>query len=160
MLLVGFLAAARHRRIALHLLRQRLQLAALAADGSACRGLRVFLLQRLDRTHERLADGRRGGRLRAAQREEQCVRELERRQQVLGLEAVARKEGEQLLLQRRYVGQQAGGGGAWLGSRLGLGLGLGLGVVARGWGWSSTCTPSPLAPSPLEKETLRELLRE
>ena len=55
------------------------------------------------------------------------MRELERRQQVLGLEAVARKEGEQLLLQRRYVGQQAGGGGAWLGSRLGLGLGLGLG---------------------------------
>ena len=45
MLLVGLLAAARHRRIALDLLRQCLQLAALAADGSARCGLRVFLVR-------------------------------------------------------------------------------------------------------------------
>eukprot|EP00964_Phaeocystis_antarctica_P031444 scaffold17787_cov56-Phaeocystis_antarctica.AAC.4 len=91
---------------------RRLELAALAADGPARRGLGVLQLERLDRTHERLADRRRGGRLRAAQREEQRVRELERRQQVLGLEAVAREESEQLRLQRRHVRQQAGGGGA------------------------------------------------
>ena len=69
-------------------------------------------LQRLERAHDRLADGGGGCGLCAAQREEERVRELERRQQVLGLEAVAREESEQLLLQRRHVRQQAGGGGA------------------------------------------------